>query len=380
MSILYSGNHAQTAAAERNRKEKNQRGRAETNIVQIGLEKNNARRLPHETELVEGRSHIRVQKRKRLRLLRRYGCVGKGSLQKTDGERTMMFINIVTVHSGWILQKIAERVMATGNLLFEDARFFLSHAPIDQKDVINFYIDVYNCYHGKTKGIDVGYVTHLGYGIEFQEHWKTLDFVVHKAKRYYEEWAKYYPKEKMAVLRPGLEIEKFPLKKITIGIFQRGKFAGKGFFFMKELANHYDFENFRFIFCGKDWDGVVELYKSKGIEVEYYTSENYENYPKLYAKCDYVLIPSLVEAGPYACVEALAQGIPVIASDVGWCNEFDVILYEPGNVSQLIEILKRIEKERLERRKQVENMTFENYVKSLYEIFKNLSGNYEKRI
>jgi len=289
----------------------------------------------------------------------------------------MFFVNIITVQSGWILQKIAERVMKIGNIMFEDFRFFVSHYPINQEDVINFYIDVYNCYKGKTKGIDVGFLNAFHEGFDPRAA-MSLDFIVFQNSVYQKEMVKLgYPEERTMVFPGIIEIEKFPLRKIRIGIFQRGSHRDKGYEFMYNLPKFIDLRNFRFIFCGRDWDGVVELYKSKGIEVEYYTSEDYDKYVKLYEKIDYLLVPSTgPEGGPIAILEALSQGIPVISSTVGIaCSDVEVdYKYKPGNYSELINILKKIEAERINRRKKVLDMNYRTFVSKIVEIFRKLAG------
>jgi len=90
--------------------------------------------------------------------------------------------------------------------------------------------------------------------------------------------------------------------------------------FMKEILSQEIAKNFRFLFVGKDWGGELALAKAKGVEVENFSDEIYANYQALYAKTDFVLIPSMWEGGPMAIVEALAQGIPIISADVGWAN------------------------------------------------------------
>ena len=289
----------------------------------------------------------------------------------------MLFVNIVTVSSGWILQKIAERIMVTGNLLFEDARFFLSHSPVNQKDVINFYIDVYNCYRGKTKGIDVGFLNAFHEGFDPRTA-MSLDFIVFQNSVYQKEMAKLgYPEERTMVFPGIVEIERFPLRKIRIGIFQRGSHMDKGYEFMYNLPKFIDLRNFKFIFCGRDWDGVVELYKSNGIEVEYYRSEDYDKYVKLYEHIDYLLVPSIgPEGGPIAVLEALSQGIPVISSAVGIaCRDVEVdYKYRPGDYSELINILKKIEAERINRRKRVSEMNYKTFVRRIVDIFRKIAG------
>ena len=279
-----------------------------------------------------------------------------------------MRVNVVTVTSGWILQKIAERIVAAAP---PNTEFFLSHSP--RKDVdVNFYVDIQNCYHGKSKVKDVGFFTHLDKdSIDYlmkNKRWLTCDHIIHMNKRYFDRFLEYYPAEKMSILKPIEVISRFETKKLKLGIVQRGRYEGKGFNFMLRMANYDYLKNFEFLFCGNDWDEVIKLYSSKGIKCST-MDENYENYPKVYDLIDYLLIPSLWEGGPMAIPEALAKGVPIISSDVGWAPEFDVeYMFKPNDEQGLLEVLKKIREPLLERRRKVENYSMKKYTQDLVEI------------
>ena len=122
------------------------------------------------------------------------------------------------------------------------------------------------------------------------------------------------------------------------------------------------------VFCGKNWDDVIDLYSSKNIKCTV-VDENYENYPQVYDSIDYLLIPSLWEGGPMSVPEALAKGIPIISSKVGWVSEFDVeYMFKPGDDLELLKILKEIRAPLVERRKKIEDYSMKKYVLALVEI------------
>jgi glycosyltransferase involved in cell wall biosynthesis len=65
------------------------------------------------------------------------------------------------------------------------------------------------------------------------------------------------------------------------------------------------------------------------------------------AHCDVLLMPSLHEGLPYTLLEAMALGIPVIASRVGGLAEViqdgaTGLLITPGNVSVLADAIRRL--------------------------------------
>jgi glycosyltransferase involved in cell wall biosynthesis len=283
-----------------------------------------------------------------------------------------MRINVVTVSSGWILQKIAERIVAASP---EGVEMILSHSPKNDVDS-NFYVDIQNCYGGKSKAIDIGFFTHLDEDspnhLLQNKHWLTCDYIIHMAKRYFEVFKNYYPENQMMVIKPGEVTSNFELKKIKLGVIQRGGYPGKGFYFMQKLCEHEIVKNFEFLFVGKDWDRVIELYKNRGIKC-YIADEKYENYPKAYDFMDYMLIPSLWEGGPMSIIEAYAKGVPIISSDVGFVNEFDVeYLFKPGNDVELANILTKIYSKLIERRNKVTHIKYNFFAERLVEITKNL--------
>ena len=283
-----------------------------------------------------------------------------------------MKINIVTVSSGWILQKIAQRIHAELRNLCDST---ISHEPNLLADV-NFYVDVQNCYHHKTNTIDIGYFTHLDKNSvrAINTNWFSLDHIFHHGQRYYDIFKNWYPEDKMSVVLPGEIPEGFTLKKPCLGIFQRGGFEGKGEYFMQALSENPISHNFSFLFVGSGWDTVIGMFSSKGISVENITNEDYDSYPDLYNKIDYLLIPSLWEGGPMSVIEACAKGIPIISSNVGWVGTDFVVdhMYEPNNMKQLTNILQDIIRPLQRRREIVEHLSYAYYAKKLHDVSQEL--------
>jgi len=284
-----------------------------------------------------------------------------------------MKVNVVTVSSGWILEKIADRLIENNNKLNTKMEMRKCYQPNNKAD-INYYIDIYNCFWNKSKIKDVGYFTHLDKDSDksFEDHWKLLDYIVHKNSYYLDRTAKWgYPREKMKVIVPPIDTEQFHLKKITLGIIQRGYYIGKGHQFMLDLPKYINLKNFRFLFIGQGWDQVCSEYNKRKIAFMYTRNEDYNLYRKYYEIIDYLLVPSLWEGGPMCILEALSCGIPIISSKVGFVHDFKIDhVFEPNNYKQLIKILKNIEKEKLERREQLKNINWNNYILELYNIFK----------
>ncbi|MCD6493906.1 MAG: glycosyltransferase [Archaeoglobaceae archaeon] len=281
-------------------------------------------------------------------------------------------VNIVRPNAGWILDFIAERIYKANEELNTGVEIRLNTVPVNNAD-FNYYIDVYNCYRGKTKIKDVGWLNAFHEGFD-PKRAMDLDFIVFQNKKYQKEMIKLgYPKERTKVLYPGIYLDQFKLKKIKIGIFQTGVHWHKGHDFMLKLPEIMDLKNFAFWFIGKGWDDVVDLYIRKGIEVYYDASGKYEKFNDYYDQIDYLLVPSIVEGGPICVQEALAKGIPIIGSKTGCVEDFDVeYLFEPGDLMGLAKILMNIEKTRLNRREKVKNLTWQSHVRELIKVFEGI--------
>ena len=287
-----------------------------------------------------------------------------------------MRINIVTVSSGWILQKIAQR---TADHNTTDVTFTVGHS-VDYGADVNYYVDLQNCYQGQKTNCDIAYFTHAD---QNSVYWLRqlfdntrayrLNGIVSMNKRYTDMLESIgYPAEKLITLVPGETKNQFPLKKVTIGVVSRGGYPGYGQQFIENFLQTYHCRNYKFKFLGKGWANIQTIARARFIDLEVIEDEAYENYPAFYQSIDYLLIPGLWTAGPMSMQEALSTGIPIIGADVGFVNyEFKAdYSFEPNNVSQLISILDTIQAPILARRAQVADMTWEKYTTELVNFIK----------
>lgn len=288
-----------------------------------------------------------------------------------------MKINIVTVRSGWILQKIAERICQNSPTGVD---IELSHTPRNRAN--NFYVDITNCYGGKTGGKDIGLFTHIHENNmkHVPDLWFTLDWVVHMSKRSFERFTldsrftKYNPL--MSYKMPGEIPDGFDYIKPTIGIFQRGKYEGKGFNLMLDLCDEDIVKEYKWIFVGNDWGEVIQKLEEK-TEVLYYGDKTLRwpgGYLSIYQITDYVLIPSKWEGGPMSLIEAAALGKKIISARVGWAREEIPVgnSFEPGDKVELAGILRRLVYNRLKAREVVEDLSYRNYASYVVDCFEKI--------
>jgi hypothetical protein len=231
-----------------------------------------------------------------------------------------MKINVITVTSGWILQKIAERIVENAP---EGVEMTLTHSP--RRNENNFYVDVTNCYRGKLGGKDIGLFTHIDENkmSNIPDLWFNIDGLIHMSLAscvkftHDPRFLKYNPL--MVAKMPGEIPSGFSYIKPTIGIFQRGKYEGKGFNLMLELAEDPVANEFKWLFAGNDWEEVSDKLDDVLQKTDHELAWPGE-YQALYNVCDYVLIPSKWEGGPMSLIEAAALGKRIIAPSVGWAG------------------------------------------------------------
>jgi len=80
----------------------------------------------------------------------------------------------------------------------------------------------------------------------------------------------------------------------------------------------------RTVLVGRGLDGHAERLRAGGVTCLHYARESHPiaEYPRFYRQMDCLVITSSTEAGPLPLFEALATGLPVISTPVGWAPHF----------------------------------------------------------
>jgi len=139
------------------------------------------------------------------------------------------------------------------------------------------------------------------------------------------------PREKISVIQNGIDLERFKAvqKKndmLTLGfIGYLGKHKGVEFL-LRSLTLLDDIEKVRLLVVGDGEEAgcLKSLCRELGLDrfVTFYGFMENERIPEIYKKIDVLVVPSVwPENSPVTITEAMASGIPVIASEIGGIGE-----------------------------------------------------------
>lgn len=83
--------------------------------------------------------------------------------------------------------------------------------------------------------------------------------------------------------------------------------------------------DFEVVLIGEGLGGAASILEGRGIRCRYYDRKDYsiDVYPSLYKELDCLVITSSTDAGPLPLFEALATGLVVVSTPVGWAPHFD---------------------------------------------------------
>ena len=96
-----------------------------------------------------------------------------------------------------------------------------------------------------------------------------------------------------------------------------------------------DTGSLRVLLVGERLEETAQALEQAGIATRYHHRRKtpIEQYPELYRQLDVLVVTSLLAAGPNSLFEALATGVPVVSTRVGWALE----LLRPGETGYLVD-------------------------------------------
>ena len=244
--------------------------------------------------------------------------------------------HITIADRGWILEKLAREIAVRSNSVSYGTE------PDPAAD-LHYYIN-YSCRHRRAGPVEIAFFTHSENDPNARKRYFDIagdvEHSVCMSRRYAEELAEAGIKD-VTTITPGVDLDAFT-PKVRIGVIGRTYHTGrKG---EALVADVMDVPGIEWRFTGQGWPGP-STFISDG------------KMPDFYNDLDYVLVPALYEGGPMCVLEALACGKPVIASNVGWVDEYPHIPFETGNADSLRKVLTGLVDERLKLREAVAHRT-----------------------
>jgi len=155
------------------------------------------------------------------------------------------------------------------------------------------------------------------------------------------------PAEKIAVVPPGIDLRLWDGKRdpdreggsVRL-LFVGGDFQRKGGPLLLEAFRSGLAETCTLDIVTRDREVEQELQAVEGVRVHCDLDANSEGMRRLYAQADLFVLPTLGDCLPLALLEALASGLPVVATEVGALSEAVLtgengLLVPPGDVPAL---------------------------------------------
>lgn len=250
---------------------------------------------------------------------------------------------------GWILERLARAIADE----YPDFRY---GTVIEGQPDIVYYI-TYSARKKPYDGLEIGYFSHIEEGLpaeaQFYKIATEVNHCVTQAHRY-EDALRIKGARNIVTIPPGIDHDLLR-PRLQVGVVGRTYHTGrKGEAMMTRLM---DMPEVEFHFTGDGWPGPP-------CHVPDGQMQNF------YRAMDYILVPALYEGGPMCVPEALACGIPVIAPDIGWVEDFPHIPYPKGDDVALRALLLKLAQPKLDLAKSAVNYTWARWGQAHAKLFR----------
>jgi len=278
----------------------------------------------------------------------------------------------------WILGKFVLRMQ--DDLLKMGIEADIAKVPNPTAD-INHHV-IYEQFNGITSNHDTLMITHIDSSDKLNHLKAVINKVCYGICMSKDTMQKLValglPKEHLCFVDPAQDGDFVP-RKIQVGYTSRWYADGrKREYLLKDLANHLDSRFFAFKFMGGGWDKIINLFRSKGFEVDYFPDFDLTGYKKLMSEIDYYLYTGLDE-GQMGFVDALAAGCKTIVTPQGYHLDVkDGITHPFIDSKDLLKIFDEIFEEKAKRIRSVSDWTWTNYTLKHVEIWNHILGNEER--
>ena len=257
-------------------------------------------------------------------------------------------VHVALSDRGWIIEECARQ-------LSERLPYVSVGSEPDPAAAIQYYM-TYSARRGRVSPVELALFTHRedepNAARLFNQTASDVDHAV-AMSRATEELIKGLGVERRSCISPGVDLDQFR-PRLKIGVVGRTYHTGrKGEALVRAVMDVPDI----------DWHFTGDGWPEPGLHL------SQDNLTEFYRSMDYILVSATNEGGPMSVLEALASGIPVIASDVGWANDYPHIPFERGNAASLRAVLEQLRAERFALRDHVAHMTWQNWAEAHDRLF-----------
>ncbi|HRO49095.1 MAG TPA: glycosyltransferase [Hyphomicrobium sp.] len=263
----------------------------------------------------------------------------------------MGIVNIVTSDRGWILERLASEIA-------KRVPFVRYGDAVDPLADLQYYV-TYSTWKKRVSPIEVAYFAHLERDEQTANKFfsvaGSVDYCVCHS-RMYEDIIRGRGIDTVESISPGVDLEAFT-PVVKIGVVGRTYHTGrKGEALVQQVM---DVPGIEWHFTGDGWPAPGRHVPDGKLG-------------DFYNQMDYIVVPALYEGGPMCVVEALACGVPVISSKVGWVPEFPHIEFKNGDAADLRRVLETVVAERRALRATVEDRTWDRWAEGHERLFRRL--------
>jgi len=161
------------------------------------------------------------------------------------------------------------------------------------------------------------------------------------ARHWMERLRRYFiPAERLHLIPFGIDLKLFQPaeqvpsgKRIRIGFVGRAYPDGrKGEDRLIGISRHLSPEQFEFVLAGDRWEALAAALKSRGFHTAYHRQLETKALSALIASLDVLLVCARNEGGPQPVIEALACGVPVVSTRVGFVPDLHTLLPQYVNL------------------------------------------------
>lgn len=186
----------------------------------------------------------------------------------------------------------------------------------------------------------VGHMDHTSFRFRYLLWRYPKLHVVCMAERWIRSLQRYcIPMNRLHLIPHGIDLEMFrPSAAVPAGRRTRVGFVGraypdgrKGEDRLMAISRRLAKEEYEFVLVGDRWEQVVAALRAAGFEVTYHRQLKTAELSGVVAGLDVLLVCSRNEGGPQPVLEALACGVPVVSSSVGFVTDLQAVL--PGKIT-----------------------------------------------